>query len=160
MRSRPGNHAEEEAVSAEQFDEMGPIDYVVLEWPGTQPQGEVAPLIIDLVDRGIIRVLDIAFVAKEQDGSVVALELDNLGADSPFAVFEGASSGLMDEADLQDAADALEPGDSAAILVYENRWAAPLAIALRKSGGQLLADGRIEIQALIAALDALEAAAR
>jgi hypothetical protein len=145
----------------QELQEMGPVDWVVLGWMGTRPDGgEIAPLIIDLVDRGIIRVLDIAFVAKEQDGSVVALELDNLGADSPFAVFEGASSGLMDEADLQDAADALEPGDSAAILVYENRWAAPLAIALRKSGGQLLADGRIEIQALIAALDALEAAAR
>jgi hypothetical protein len=127
---------------------------------GKRPDGgEIAPLIIDLVDRGIIRVLDIAFIAKDDDGTVTALELDNLGPDSPFAVFEGASSGLMDDADLQDAADALEPGDSAAILVYENRWAAPLAIALRKSGGQLLADGRIEIQALIAALDALEATA-
>jgi hypothetical protein len=144
----------------QELQEMGPVDWVVLGWMGKRPDGgEIAPLIIDLVDRGIIRVLDIAFITKDADGSVMAIDLDNLGPDSPFAVFEGASSGLMDEGDLADAADALEPGDSAAILVYENRWAAPLAIALRKSGGQLLADGRIEIQALIAALDALEAAA-
>jgi hypothetical protein len=144
----------------QELREMGPVDWVVLGWTGTRPNGaEIAPLIVDLVDRGIVRVLDIAFVAKEDDGSVTAIDLDTLGPDSPFAVFEGASSGLVDETDLHDAAEALEPGDSAAILVYENRWAAPLAIALRKSGGQLLADGRIEIQALIAALDALEAAA-
>jgi hypothetical protein len=144
----------------QELQEMGPVDWVVLGWMGSHPNGaEIAPYIVDLVDRGIIRVLDIAFVAKDADGTVTAIDLDTLGADSPFAVFEGASTGLVDQTDLDDAAEALEPGDSAAILIYENRWAAPLAIALRKSGGQLLADGRIEIQALIAALDALEAAA-
>jgi hypothetical protein len=144
----------------QEIQEMGPVDWVVLGWMGSRPNGaEIAPYIVDLVDRGIIRVLDIAFVAKGDDGTVTALELDSLGPDSPFAVFEGASSGLMDHTDLRDAAEALEPGDSAAIIVYENRWAAPLAIAVRKSGGQLLADGRIEIQALIAALDALEGVA-
>ncbi|WP_027006246.1 DUF6325 family protein [Conexibacter woesei] len=142
-----------------ELDDMGPVDWIVLGWPGRRPDGgELAPMIVDLADRGIIRVLDIAFVAKGDDGSVEALDLDHLGADSPFAVFAGAASGLVDHADLEEAAAAMDPGDSAAILVYENRWAAPLAIALRRSGGLLLADGRIEIQALIAALDALEAA--
>ncbi|WCB93102.1 hypothetical protein DSM104299_01804 [Baekduia alba] len=143
-----------------ELEEMGPVDWIVLGWPGKRPDGaDIAPLIVDLSDRGIIRVLDIAFVSKDADGTTTALDLDHLGADSPFAVFEGASSGLVSNADLEEAAASLDPGDSAAILVYENRWAAPLAIALRRSGGLLLADGRIEIQALIAALDALDAAA-
>jgi hypothetical protein len=142
------------------LEEMGPIDWLVLGWMGQRPEGaEIAPLIVDLADRGIIRVLDIAFVSKEPDGSMIALELDHLGADSPFAVFDGASSGLIHQADLEDAAASLDPGDSAAVIVYENRWAAPLAIALRRSGGLLLASGRIETQAVIAALDALDAAA-
>jgi hypothetical protein len=142
------------------LEEMGPVDWIVLGWPGKRPDGAVlAPMIVDLSDRGIIRVLDVAFVAKGDDGSVTALDLEHLGPDSPFAVLEGASTGLIDHADLEETAAAMDPGDSAAILVYENRWAAPLAIALRRSGGLLLADGRIEIQALIAALDALDAAA-
>jgi hypothetical protein len=142
------------------LEEMGPVDWIVLGWPGKRSDGAtIAPLIVDLADRGIIRVLDIAFVSKDADGTMTVLDLDHLGAGSPFTVFEGASSGLIDHADLEEAAAAMDPGDSAAILVYENRWAAPLAIALRRSGGLLLADGRIEIQALIAALDALDAAA-
>ena len=142
-----------------ELEEMGPVDWIVLGWPGKRPDGgELAPMIVDLAERGIIRVLDIAFMAKGDDGSVEAIALEHLGADSPFAIFAGASSGLVDHTDLEAAADAMDPGDSAAILVYENRWAAPLAMALRRSGGLLLADGRIEIQALIAALDALEAA--
>lgn len=140
------------------LEEMGPIDWIVIGWPGKRPEGaELAPMIVDLADRGIIRVLDIAFAAKDEAGTVSALDLDHLGADSPFAVFEGASSGLIDHADVEEAAAALAPGDSAAILLYENRWAAPLAVALRRSGGLLLADGRIEVQAVIAALDALDA---
>jgi hypothetical protein len=142
----------------EQFEEMGPIDYVILEWPdGVPTGGEIAPLIIDLVDRGIIRILDIAFIAKAEDGSVTALDLENLDDGNAFADFEGASSGLLDFADLQEASSALEPGSAAAVLMWENRWAAPLAVALRKSGAQLVDSGRIPIQALLAALDALEA---
>lgn len=141
------------------LDEMGPVDWIVIGWPGKRPDGTtLAPMIVDLVDRGIIRVLDIAFAAKGEDGTITALDLDHLGDDSPFAVFAGASTGLIDHADVEEAAAGLDPGDSAAILLYENRWAAPLAVALRRSGGLLLADGRIEIQAIIAALDALEAA--
>jgi hypothetical protein len=143
----------------QELREMGPVDYVVLGWPGGRPQGgEVVPLILNLVERGIIRVLDIAFAAKDEDGNVVALDLEHLGPDSPFAAFEGASSGLLDFEDVQEAAAAMEPGSAAAILVWENRWAAPVAIAVRKSGGLLLDSGRIPVQGIIAALDALEAA--
>ena len=141
-------------AAAARLDEMGPIDYVVLEWPGEQPSGQAAPLILDLVDRGIIRVLDIAFMAKDDNGVAYALDLADL--DREFAAFAGASSGLLDSNDLQDAADALEPGTSAAVLIWENRWAAPVAVALRRSGGQLVASGRIPVQAILAALDATE----
>src|SRR5262249_32656041 len=125
-----------------QIEEMGPIDYVVLEWPDRQPSGEGAPLILDLVDRGIIRVLDVAFMAKDADGNVITLDLGDLDSDD-FAEFEGASTGLLDEDDLAEAASALAPGTSAAVLVWENRWAAPVAVAIRRSGGQLAASGRI-----------------
>jgi hypothetical protein len=146
-------------VSAVQLEEMGPVDYVVLEWKGERPTaGEVQPLLLDLVDRGIIRIIDIAFLAKAEDGSVAALEVGELKqVAEAFAEFEGASSGLLDYEDLQQAATALDPGTSAAVLVWENRWAATVAGALRRSGGQLVASGRIPIQAILAALDAAEA---
>jgi hypothetical protein len=140
------------------LEEMGPVDYVVLEWPGRQPDGSAAGPILELVDRGIIRVLDVALMVKGDDGSVAAIELGEL-EDSGFAEFEGASSGLIGQDDLEEAARALQPGTSAAVLVWENRWAAPVAIAVRRSGGQLVASGRIEIQAILAALEAAEAAA-
>ena len=145
-------------MSEEQLEEMGPIDYVVLEWKGEQPDaGEVQPLLLDLVDRGIIRILDIAFLAKDEDGSVSGIDIGDLKqVAAAFAEFEGASSGLLGFDDLQEAAAALDPGTSAAVLVWENRWAAPVAAALRRSGGQLVASGRLPIQAIIAALDAVE----
>lgn len=142
------------------IDEMGPIDYVVLEWPGRQPKGEAVPHLIELVDRGVIRVLDIAFVAKAEDGSVAGLEISELGDQvEEFALFSGASSGLLSDEDVGEAAQALEPGTSAAVIVYENRWAAPFAAAIRRSGGQLVASGRIPIQAVLAALDEAESSA-
>lgn len=141
-----------------QLEEMGPVDYVVLEWPGRQPKGEVAPLLLDLVDRGLIRILDIALMVKAEDGSYASVDIGELNGDSGgFSEFDGASSGLLDDEDLQEAAATLAPGTSAAVLVYENRWAAPLAVAVRRSGGQLVASGRIPIQAILAALDAAEA---
>jgi hypothetical protein len=137
--------------------ELGPIDYLVVEWPaGKQPSGEGLPLLVDLVDRGIIRVLDIAFVRKDDDGSVVGLDLSELEGDPVLTVFEGASSGLLGDDDYAEAGAALEPGCSAALLVYENTWAAPFASALRRSGAQLVANGRIPVNALLAALDELE----
>jgi hypothetical protein len=142
-------------VTDEQLQEMGPIDYVVIEWPGRQPEGEAAPLLVDLVERGVIRVLDIAFIAKEEDGTVDSAEMRDFG--DAFAEFEGASSGLLGEDDLQEAGTALAPGTCAAVLVWENRWAAPLAVTLRRSGAQLVASGRIPVQAILASLDAVEA---
>jgi hypothetical protein len=148
-----------EAVSEDQLEEMGPIDYVVLEWAGDEPvTGEVMPLLSDLVDRDIIRILDIAFLVKAEDGSVAAIDFAELAQKSTgLAEFEGASSGLLDQDDLEEAAAALEPGTVAGVLVWENRWAAPVAVALRRSGGQLVASGRIPVQALLASLDASEA---
>ena len=145
-------------MSAENVDEMGPIDYLVVEWPGKQPTGEAAPLLLDLVDRGLIRILDLAFLAKGDDGSVAGLEISDLGDQvEELKIFEGASSGLLADDDVKAAGEALEPGTSAALLVYENVWAAPFATAVRKSGGQLVANGRIPVQAIVAALDAAEA---
>jgi len=138
--------------------ELGPVDYVVIEWPGRQPNGEALPHLVDLVDRGLIRVLDLAFVHKDEDGSVAGLEIAELGAQvEEIAIFSGASSGLLSDEDLDEAANALEPGTSAAVLVYENSWAAPFAAAVRSSGGQLVASGKISVQDIEAALDAAEA---
>ena len=144
-------------MTEESVLEMGPIDYVVLEWPGRQPKGDAVPLIIDLVERGIIRVLDIALMVKGEDGSVAAIDLGEFEDPGGFEAFEGASTGLISQEDLEDAAQALEPGTCAAVLVWENRWAAPVASALRRSGGQLVASGRIPIQAILASLEADEA---
>ncbi len=147
-------------MNAKAIDEMGPIDYVVLEWPGRQPSGEAIPHLVDLVDRGTIRILDVAFIAKDEGGSVAGIEISELGDQvEEFALFTGASSGLLGDDDIGEAAQALEPGTSAALLVYENSWAAPFAAAIRRSGGQLVASGRIPIQAVIAALDEAESAA-
>lgn len=140
------------------MEEMGPVDYLVIEWPDKQPNGKAAPLLVDLVERGLIRILDLAFIAKGEDGTVAAVEISDLaGLEPELEVFEGAASGLLDDEDVAAAGEALENGTSAALLVYENSWAAPLATALRESGGQLVANGRIPIQQIVAALDAAEA---
>jgi len=137
--------------------EMGPIDYLLVEWPGRQPNGEAAPYLVDLVERGLIRILDLTFIAKDEDGSVAGLELSDLGdGAAELSVFEGASSGLISDEDVNEAAAALEPGTSAALLVYENSWAGPFAAAVRRSGGQLVASGRIPAEDVLAALDAAE----
>jgi hypothetical protein len=139
----------------EQANEVGPIDYVLIEWPGQQPNGTVAPHLVDLVERGVIRILDVAFITKGEDGSVAGIELADLGEGAgELTVFEGASSGLIGDDDLTEAAAALEPGTSAALLIFENTWAAPFVGAVQRSGGQLVASGRIPIQAILAALEA------
>jgi hypothetical protein len=146
-------------VTEGQLQEMGPIDYMVLEWAGDTPvTGEVMPLIADLADRDVIRILDLAFLVKAEDGSVAAVDIAELAQrNGDLADFEGAASGLLGQDDLEDAATALEPGTVAGVLVWENRWAAPVATALRRSGGQLVASGRIPVQALLESLDATEA---
>jgi Family of unknown function (DUF6325) len=137
--------------------EMGPIDYVLVEWPGRQPNGEVAPHLVDLVDRGLIRILDLALIAKDEDGTVAGIELADLGDGAgELSVFEGAASGLLGDEDVSEAGAALEPGTSAALLVFENTWAAPFVGAVRRSGGQLVASGRIPVQDVLDALDAAE----
>ncbi|MFJ1807527.1 MULTISPECIES: DUF6325 family protein [unclassified Streptomyces] len=140
---------------SDEFVEMGPIDYVVVEFPGNRMTGEGFPLLVDLVDRGLIRILDLMFVRKDADGSVVGLEIADLTGDGAldWAVFEGASSGLLGQDDIEEAGAALEPGNAAGILVYENLWAAPFATALRRGGAQLVASGRIPVPAVLAALE-------
>jgi uncharacterized membrane protein len=141
------------------LDQMGPIDYLVVEFPGNKLTGEAFPLLVDLVDQGLVRILDLVFVRKDTDGSVAGLELKDLDGDGELdmSVFEGASSGLLGDEDIQEAGNVLMPGSSAGILVYENLWAAPFAAAVRRSGGQLIASGRLPVQAVLAALDAIEA---
>jgi Family of unknown function (DUF6325) len=142
----------------EELNEMGPIDYILVEWPGQQPNGEVAPHLVDLVDRGMIRILDLVFVAKDEDGTVRGLDIADVGGEvAELSIFEGASSGLLSEEDIDEAGGVMETGTSAALLVFENTWAAPFATAVRRSGGQLAASGRIPLQAVLAALDAAEA---
>lgn len=136
--------------------ELGPVDYLIVEWPpGKQPTGEGLKILADLTDRGLIRVLDLVFVQKEQDGTVSALALMDIDADGELDLveFEGASSGMLDQADYDEAGGALEPGASAAILLYENRWARPFAAAVRRSGAQLVASGRITADDLAAAVE-------
>jgi hypothetical protein len=139
---------------------LGPVDFLVIEFPGSHFTGEGLPLLVDLVDRGIIRVLDLVFVKKRDDGSIVSLDVGQLdgGGAQGLSVFRGATSGLLAQDDLDKAADVLEAGSSAALLVYENTWAAPLATALMRSGAQLVASARIPAPALLEALDALDAA--
>lgn len=140
------------------LDLSGPIDYLVVEFPGNRMTGEAFPLLVDLVDKGLIRILDLAFVRKDVDGSVAGIALSDVDGDGELdlSVFDGAQSGIMDPADIEEAGSVLEPGSSAGVLVYENVWAAPFATALRRSGGQLVASGRIPVQAVLAALDAVE----
>lgn len=142
-------------------DGIGPIDYLVVEWPvGSPPTGEAFPYLVDLVDRDVIRLYDLRFVQKDEDGNVIELAITDLDLDGnpDLALLVGASSGLLDGGDLDEASAALLPGSAAAVMVYENRWAAPFATALREGGAQLVAAGRVPVNALIATLDALEAA--
>jgi hypothetical protein len=125
---------------------LGPVDYLIVEWPsGKEPTGEGLAILGDLSDRGLIQVLDLAFVQKNEDGTVSGLALMDIDGDGELDLlgFEGAATGLLDQTDYDEAGGALEPGASAAILLYENRWARPFAAAVRRSGAQLVASGRI-----------------
>jgi hypothetical protein len=137
---------------------MGPIGYLIVEYPGNKMTGEGLVELVNLVDQGLVRVLDLVFVTRDADG-IRALALADLDADGTvdLAVFEGASSGLLDQSDLNDAASAIEPGSSAAILIYENRWATRFVQALRGAGAQLVAAGFIPQDTLAKSLDATEA---
>ncbi|WP_233517529.1 DUF6325 family protein [Geodermatophilus marinus] len=142
------------------LDEMGPVDYLVVEFPVEGLRGEIFPLLVDLADRGIIRVLDLAFVRKDEDGTVsTASVVDVAGmAALDAGLLEGVRSGLLGPDDLHEAAAAMEPGRAAGVLLYENTWAAPFATACRRAGAQLVASGRIPVQSLLAALEETEPA--
>jgi hypothetical protein len=144
-----------------QDGELGPVDVVIIGYPAGAPMtGEAIPLFLDLVDRGIIRVFDALFIRKNTDGTFSGFDLADVDEESAghLTAFAGASTGLLDDDDIELAAAELRPGDAAAMIVYENRWAAPFATAVRRNGGVLIADERIHVPELLAALDAAEAA--
>ena len=133
------------------LDETGPIDYLVVEFPGNKMTGEGFPLLVDLVDAGIIRILDLVFATRDTDGTITVIDISDIDGDGQLdlAIFQGAASGLLGSDDIDEATSILEPGNSAGILVYENVWAAPFAAALRRGGAQLVASGRIPVQAIL-----------
>jgi hypothetical protein len=140
-------------------NELGPIDYLIVEWPsGKQPTGEGLGILADYTEAGLINVLDLVFVTKDQDGTVSGLALADIDSDGVLDLvqFEGASSGLLGQDDYDEAGAALEPGASAAILLYENRWARPFAAAVKRSGAQLVASGRIPAGDFAEAVEGLE----
>ena len=141
-------------------DELGPIDIVVIAYPADAPMtGEAVPIFLDLVDRGIIRVLDVLIVRQNEDGTVSGFEASDLDADSlgDLKVFEGASSGLLGDDDVATVGEAIEPGSAAVMIVFENRWAAPFTAAVRRNGGVLVANHRITAQELMDAIDTADA---
>src|SRR5689334_22085597 len=142
--------------------ELGPIDVVVIAYrPGAPMTGDAAQRLVDLVDRGIIRILDAMFVVKNEDGTFSGFDASDLAGKGvgDFVVFEGASSGMLSDDDAEKAADAIEPGSVAVVLVYENRWAAPFVAAVGRNGGVPVAFQRVPVQDLVDALDAVETAA-
>lgn len=141
---------------AEDNDLPGPISYLIVEFPGNKMTGEGLPIIADLVERGVIRVLDLRFVMRGEDGSITALEIGDLDGDGTLdlAVFEGVSSGLLDDGDFEESAAAIEPGNSAAILIFENRWATGFMQAIRRGGAEVVAAGYIPLADVIAQLEA------
>jgi len=134
---------------------LGPVSYLVVQFPGSKMTGEGFPILVDLVNRGLIRILDLVFVRRDADGSIRTVELSDLDRDGQMdlAVFEGASSGLLDDSDLGEAATVIDPGSSAGILIFENCWATPFAQALRRGGAELVAAGYVPQDALLASLD-------
>ena len=143
-------------MSTTATDVYGPIDFVLIEFPGDKLTGEAAPALMDLVERGVIRLYDLMVISKHDDGSVEALELQDPTGAGGFSYFAGASSGLLGDDDLREAAEAMEPGTVAALIVYENSWAIPFVRAARNSGGEVIASARIPAQDVMDALEALE----
>lgn len=141
---------------SEDIDELGPVDWIVVEFPGSKFNGSIAPALTDLVDRDIVRVLDLLILRKDDQGSLEAFELSDLDGTElgELRSYETELAMLLSEEDVESVAAAVEPGSSAAVLVWENTWAAPFASAVRRSGGQLVASGRIPVQALLASIEA------
>jgi Family of unknown function (DUF6325) len=142
----------------DEMEAMGPVSYLIVEFPGNKMTGEGFEALVDLVDRGVVRILDLEFVTRRDDGSVAALSLQELdGGGFDLAVFDGASSGLLDQSDFDEAKEAIAPGSSAGILIFENRWATRFVQGLRRGGAELVAAGYIPLADLAASLEATEA---
>ena len=144
--------------TTESVDELGPVDWLVVEFPGSRFKGEIAPALDELVEAGIIRVLDLVLIKKAEDGSVDLFEINDLDETElgGIVAYETELAMLLGAEDVEAVAAAVEPGSSAALLVWENTWAAPFASAVRRAGGQLVANGRIPVQAILAAIEADE----
>jgi hypothetical protein len=142
------------------LDELGPVDYIVVEFPAgaTNFTGEMVKELLALVDSGTVRVIDVLILTKDADGSVEATELADIDELGPLQAVEAQLAELLAADDVEHLAAAMDPGSTAGVLIWENLWAAPFASAARRSGGQLIADGRIPIQAIIASIEADEAA--
>jgi hypothetical protein len=138
--------------------DVGPIDYLAVEFPDGQLKGEGLRALLDLVDRGIIQILDLRVVRRETDGSYTAAAIADFDGDGALdlAVFSGIESGLLDDDDLQQAADLIQPGSAVAVLLYENTWAGPFVSAMRRAGAEIISSGRIPATTLLDALEALE----
>ncbi len=139
-----------------EVDELGPVDWIVVEFPGSKFNGEIAPALTDLVKRDLIRILDLLVLKKDSDGTLEAFEISDLdeGELGELRSDELELAMLLSEEDVLAIAAAIEPGSSAGVLVWENKWAAPFGAAVRHAGGQLVAGGRIPIQAMLAAVEA------
>ena len=143
----------------DEFDELGPVDYLVVEFPPDAANftGEMAAELAALVERGTIRVLDLLILRKDDDGSIEAFEIDDLDAVDELVALEGEIAEILAAEDVAHLAEAMVAGTTAGVIVWENAWAAPFASAARRAGGQLVASGRIPTQAIIASLEAEEA---
>ena len=143
------------------LDALGPVDYLIVDFPAGQSNftGEMADELVRLVDAGTIRVIDVVILAKDDDGVVEAMELSDVDDLGPLQAIEAELADLLAEDDIENLAAAMEPGSVAGVLVYENVWAAPFASAARRAGGQLISNGRIPIQDIIASLEADEESA-
>jgi uncharacterized membrane protein len=134
---------------------IGPVQYLVVEFPGNEFSGDIAPALADLIESGLVRVIDLVFVMKDEEGNVSSFEFDQLDELAPFADLDGEAGGMLSEGDILDIAEDLAPNSSAALLVWEDVWAAPFAAAVRGANGQIVAGGRIPHDLVVDALEAL-----
>ena len=151
--------SEQSGMLDEDLVDVGPIDYLALEFPEARVNGEGLAALLDLVDKGTVRILDLRAVKREVDGTFTEIEIADFDSDGTLdlAVFRGVSSGLLDDDDLSQAASLIEPGKVVALLVWENTWAAPFVSAMRRVGADVIASGRIPVDEVVAMLDELEA---
>lgn len=149
----------DEPMSDDPLDDLGPVDFVIVAFPAGKAdfRGEMADELVALVEAGTIRLIDVLVLVKDDDGSVEAMELSDLDDLGPLQALEAELAEFLAEEDVDHLAAAMDPGSVAGVIVYENLWAAPFASAARRAGGQLIANGRIPVQAIIAALEADEA---